>query len=170
MTFFQSGWLMSIAVPHQPHFLGLPPDAYTLWGYGLFVDALGDCVRKPMAQCTGKEILSELMHQLGFSDMLEMTLASTDITTVMMPYASAVFSWRIPKDRPLVVTTGEQNFALLGQFTELPRDVVFTVEYSVHGAMHAVYHLFGVDKPIPTIYNGLLDPKVGLKALESVFQ
>ena len=40
-----------------------------------------------------------------------------------------------------------------------------TVEYSVHGAMHAVYHLFGVGKDIPPIYHGFLDPKVGLKAL-----
>jgi len=170
MTFFQSGWLMSIAVPHQPHFLDLPPDTYTLWGYGLFVDALGDYVRKPMAQCTGKEILSELVHQLGFDDILEETLASTDVTTVMMPYASVVFSRRLPEDRPLVVPAGALNFAFLGQFTELPGDVVFTVEYSVHGAMQAVYRLFGVDEPIPPIYDGLMDPKVGLKALESVFQ
>ena len=62
------------------------------------------------------------------------------------------------------------NFAFLGQFTDLPEDVVFTVEYSVHGAMHAVYRLFGIDKAIPPIYHGLLDPKVGLKALESAFR
>ncbi len=58
----------------------------------------------------------------------------------------------------------------LGQFTDLPEDVVFTVEYSVHGAMRAVYGLFGVAKEIPPIYHGLLDPKVGLKALESAFR
>ena len=62
------------------------------------------------------------------------------------------------------------NFAFLGQFTDLPEDVVFTVEYSVHGAMHAVYQIFDIDKAIPPIYHGLLDPKVGLKALESAFR
>lgn len=36
--------------------------------------------------------------------------------------------------------------------------------------MHAVYRLFGVDKEIPPIYHGLLDPMVGLKALESAFR
>lgn len=170
MTFFESGWLMSISVPHQPHFLDLPKDTYTLWGYGLFIDNRGDYVRKLMAQCTGREILTELIHQLGFADILDEALASTDVTTVMMPYASALFSRRIPEDRPLVIPKGAENFAFLGQFTELPGDVVFTVEYSVHGAMHAAYQLFGVEKPIPPIYHGLMDPQVGLKALEAIFQ
>jgi oleate hydratase len=36
--------------------------------------------------------------------------------------------------------------------------------------MHAVYRLFAVDKAIPPIYHGLMDPKVGIQALESVFK
>jgi oleate hydratase len=79
----------------------------------------------------------------------------------MMPYASALFSRRVPEDRPKVIPDGAQNFAFLGQFTELPGDVVFTVEYSIHGAMHAVYTFFGVDRPIPPIYQGLHDPRSG---------
>ena len=86
----------------------------------------------------------------------------------MMPYASAVFSRRVPEDRPRVLPDRAGNFAFLGQSTDLPEDVVFTVEYSVHGAMRAVYG--GVAKEIPPIYHGLLDPKVGLKALESAFR
>ncbi|MBA4723321.1 MAG: oleate hydratase [Alcanivorax sp.] len=170
MTFVDSGWLMSIVVPYQPHFADMPEDLHTVWGYGLFIDAPGDFVKKPMSQCTGHEILTELVHQLGAGDLLEQVLASTDVTTVMMPYASAVFSPRSPQDRPLVVPERSANFAFLGQFTEMPEDVVFTVEYSVHGAMQAVYQLFGVDKPIPPIYHGLLDPHVGLKALEAAFR
>jgi oleate hydratase len=85
---------------------------------------------------------------LGFDDILSEVLATTDVTTVMMPYASAVFSRRVPGDRPKVVPGRAENFAFLGQFTELPQDVVFTVEYSVHGAMHAVYRLFSVGKKI----------------------
>lgn len=110
------------------------------------------------------------MHQLRFADILGDVLATTDVTTVMMPYASAVFSRRIPEDRPRVLPDRAGNFAFLGQSTDLPEDVVFTVEYSVRGAMHAVYGLFGVGKEIPPIYHGLLDPKVGLKALESAFR
>jgi len=170
VTFVNSAWLMSIVVPHQPHFADMPPDTFTLWGYGLFIDADGDHVNKPMSACTGREILTELVHHLGFQDELAAIQASTDITTVMLPYASALFARRLPEDRPLVCPEGAHNFAFLGQFAEMPEDVVFTVEYSVHGAMQAVYQLFGVDKPIPPIYHGLMDPKVGLAALESAFR
>jgi oleate hydratase len=170
MTFVKSGWLMSIVVPYQPHFVGMPKDTYTLWGYGLFIDDKGNYVQKPMAECTGREILTELIHQLGFDDILDDVLATTDVTTVMMPYASALFSRRIPEDRPWVIPAGASNFAFLGQFVELPEDTVFTVEYSVHCAMQAAYRMFNVNKPIPPIYLGILDPKVGLQALESAFK
>jgi oleate hydratase len=169
MTFVHSGWLLSIVVPYQPHFPGMHRDEYTLWGYGLFVDKPGDYVKKPMAQCTGKEILIELIHQLGFGEMMAEILETTDVTTVMMPYASSMFACRSTDDRPLVVPEGAENFAFLGQYTELPEDVVFTVEYPVHSAMHAVYQLFHVDKKIPPVYHGLLDPAVGIKALEAAF-
>jgi oleate hydratase len=169
-TFVKSGWLLSIVVPYQPHFVDMPKDTYTLWGYGLLIDDEGTYVKKPMAQCTGREILTELIRQFGFEDILEDVLKSTDVTTVMMPYASALFSRRIPEDRPLVLPVGALNFAFMGQFVELPDDVVFTVEYSTHCAMHAVYRLFNVQKPIPPLYHGLMDPLVGLKALESAFK
>ena len=142
---------------------------YTLWGYGFQVDNLGDYVRKPMAQATGREILTELILQMGFDDLLDHVLATTDITTVMMPYASALFACRAPGDRPKVLPDGAQNFAFLGQFVEMEDDVVFTVEYSVRCAMVATYHLLGIEREIPAIYNGLLDPKVGLQALEAAF-
>lgn len=170
MTFVNSGWLMSIVVPHQPHFPDMPEATFTLWGYGLFIDDNGNYVEKPMAQCTGREILTELIHHLGFADILDAVLASTDVTTVMMPYASSVFSRRAPGDRPPVSPKGAVNFAFLGEFVEMPEDTVFTVEYSVHSAMLAVYELFGVKKPIPPIYHGLMDAKVGLEALEAAFR
>jgi oleate hydratase len=170
MTWVDSGWLMSIVVPYQPHFPGMAEGTYTLWGYGLLIDADGDYVKKKMSQATGEEILTELLGQLGFGDIADEVRSTTDVTTVMMPYASALFSRRIPADRPKVLPDRAANFAFLGQFTDLPEDVVFTVEYSVHGAMHAVYRLFGVDKEIPPIYHGLLDPKVARTALESAFR
>ena len=170
MTWVDSGWLMSVVVPYQPHFPDMPADTFTLWGYGLLIDSDGDYVKKKMSQATGAEIITELVHQLGFADILDDVLATTDITTVMMPYASAVFSRRMPADRPRVLPDRAGNFAFLGQFTDLPEDVVFTVEYSVHGAMRAVYGLFAVNKEIPPVYRGLLDPKVALKALQSAFR
>lgn len=34
MTWAESGWHLSIVVPHQPHFPGMAAGTYTLWGYG----------------------------------------------------------------------------------------------------------------------------------------
>ena len=169
-TWIESGWHLSMVVPAQPHFPQQQENTNTLWGYGFEIDNEGDYVQKKMSQATGREILTELVHQLGFEDILDEVLATTDVTTVMMPYASALFSRRVPQDRPKVIPDGAQNFAFLGQFTELPGDVVFTVEYSIHGAMHAVYEFFGVERLIPPIYQGLRDPKVAVKALLAAYK
>lgn len=164
MTWVDSGWHLSIVVPYQPHFPDMPENTYTLWGYGFQIDHDGDYVRKPMAQATGSEILTELIGQLGFDDILDHVRATTDVTSVMMPYASALFACRATGDRPKVVPDGAENFAFVSQFVEMPDDVVFTVQYSVHAAMLAVYTLFGVGRTIPPIYRGLLDPVVAAQA------
>ena len=166
MTWFASGWHLSIVVPHQPHFPDLPEGWTTLWGYGFEIDNDGDYVKKPMSAATGREILTELVRQLDCDELLDHVLATTEVTTVMLPYASALFACRAPGDRPAVLPEGTRNFAFLGQFVEMDEDVVFTVEYSVRCAMLAAYALLGIERDIPDIYHGLLDPKVGLQAVE----
>jgi oleate hydratase len=169
MTFKDSPWLMSIVVPHQPHFADQPDDVFTLWGYGLFLDTPGDHTRKPMAQSTGQEILTELLGQLGFEDIADEVRATTTVTTVMMPYITSQFARRDVRDRPRVIPHGARNFAFLGQFTEVPEDVVFTVEYSVRGAMHAVYQLLGLELPVPPVHHALAEPATVRQALRTAF-
>lgn len=168
MTFRDSSWLMSIVMPHMPHFSGQPEGVYTLWGYGLFVDRKGDYVGKTMAEATGQEILTELIHQLGFADILDPVRKTTSVVPVMMPYITSEFAPRQISDRPPVIPSCSENFALLGQYVEIPEDVVFTVEYSVRSAMHAVYGLLGLELPIPDIYHGMSDPKVALSSLATL--
>lgn len=168
MTFKDSSWLMSIVVPHPPHFAGQPDDVFTLWGYGLFIDNKGDFIDKSMAEATGQEILTELMHQLGFEDILDEVRRSTTVIPVMMPYITSEFSRRDVADRPPVIPHGAKNYALLGQYVEIPEDVVFTVEYSVRAAMHGVYGLLGLKRDIPPIYHAIADPKVALDALKTL--
>ncbi|MFJ2895352.1 oleate hydratase [Streptomyces sp. NPDC087218] len=169
MTWKDSRWLLSIVVPAQPHFRDQPKDIHTLWGYALFGDVPGDHVPKKMDDCTGAEILDELLGHLGFDDIADEVRATTKVTTVQMPYIDAQFQRRVVADRPLVVPDGAQNFAFLGQFVEIPEDVVFTVEYSVRSAMKAVYHHFGVEKAIPAVYHGLADPRIAWSALRTAF-
>ncbi|MFF4661220.1 oleate hydratase [Streptomyces sp. NPDC001381] len=168
MTFKDSNWLMSIVVPHAPHFENQPEDVCTVWGYGLFVDRDGDFVGKPMARATGREILTELLGHLGMRDIEEQVAATTTVIPVMMPYITSQFAPRTVHDRPLVIPRGAANFAFLGQYTEIPEDVVFTVEYSVRGAMHAVYDLLGLDqREIPGIHHALADPGTALDVLRA---
>lgn len=168
MTFKDSSWLMSIVVPRPPHFAGQPEGVFTLWGYGLFIDNKGDYIDKPMARASGQEILTELMHQLGFEDTLDEVRRTTTVIPVIMPYITSEFQRRTLADRPPVIPQGAKNFALLGQYVEIPEDVVFTVEYSVRGAMHAVYGLLGLKNEIPPIYHGIADPTVALDALKTL--
>ncbi len=145
------------------------PDAYTLWGYALFGDRLGDHVAKTMDDATGAEILDELLGHLGFDDIADEVRATTDVTSVQMPYIDAQFQPRAISDRPRVVPDAAQNYAFLGQFVEIPEGAIFTVEYSVRSAMIAVYHHLRVDREIPPIYHGLGHPDIAWEALRTAF-
>jgi len=54
-------------------------------------------------------------------------------------------------DRPQVVPPGFTNVAFIGQFAEVPDDVVFTVEYSVRTAWTAVAELLKLDRKPPRV-------------------
>jgi len=164
ITFPESGWLASIVLPHQPHFIGQPPDVEVLWGYGLFVDKPGDFVRKPMSACTGREIMKEIMGHLGIGEHADKILETCTCIPCMMPFITSQFLRRAKGDRPQVVPNHSKNLAFIGQFCELPEDVVFTVEYSVRAAQTAVYSLLGMSRTPPPVYKGRYDPRVLLKA------
>jgi len=138
------------------------------WGYGLYHDRPGDYVKKTMAQCTGKEILEEVIAQLRFDEHKEKILATANVIPCMMPYITSQFLVRKRGDRPEVVPKGSTNLAFLGQFAELPDDVVFTVEYSVRSAQIAVYSLLKLDKKPSPFYKGQYDPRVLFDALKTL--
>jgi oleate hydratase len=164
ITFPQSSWLASIVIPHQPHFIGQPDDVTVFWGYGLSVDALGDFVRKPMSDCTGREIMTEIMGHLRIGGEAEAILAASNCIPCMMPFITSQFLPRRHGDRPPVVPTQSANFGFIGQFCELPDDVVFTVEYSIRSAQAAVAELLGLKRTPPPVYKGAFDPRVLFKA------
>ncbi len=171
MTFKDSNWLMSTVVSYQPHFKNQPEDVTIFWGYGLYTDHVGDYIKKPMRECTGKEILTELLYHLHFEDEID-ELMDTVINVIpcMMPYTDAQFQPRAMKDRPKVVPKGSTNFAMISQFVEIPEDMVFTEEYSIRAARIAVYTLMGVKKKIcpVTPYNRKL--KVLIRAFATSFR
>ncbi|KAL0958791.1 hypothetical protein HGRIS_014112 [Hohenbuehelia grisea] len=171
VTFKDSNWLMSYVLPHQPHFRNQPEGVSVFWGYALSGDKPGNLIQKPMSQCTGQEILQELMHHLGMSKHFEEVLPHVNVIPVMLPYITSQFLTREVKDRPRVVPKGSTNFAWLGQWTEIPDDVVFTVEYSVRSAMIAVYELMGLPHSPhpPAIYKGEHHLDILVRALKMSF-
>jgi oleate hydratase len=82
----------------------------------------------------------------------------------MMPFITSQFLPRSKGDRPQVIPEGSKNLAFVGQYCELPDDVVFTVEYSIRSAQTAVYSLLGLDRKAPPVYKGQFNPRVLLEA------
>ena len=98
ITFLDSGWLMSIVLPHQPHFIGQPDDVNVFWGYGLSVDKPGDFVKKPMSACTGKEIMTELIGPVPDRGGGGPRSCETSVCIpCMMPFITSQFLRREPR-------------------------------------------------------------------------
>ena len=170
VTAQDSGWLLSWTINRQPQFHSQPKDQCLVWLYGLFPNAEGDFVKKPMKDCTGKEICMEWLYHIGVPEdrIEELATHSANTVPTMMPFASAYFMPRAKGDRPDVVPEGAVNFAFLGQFAEVERDTVFTTEYSMRTAMVAVYTLFNVDRGVPEVWGSLYDIRDLLKASVSL--
>lgn len=171
MTFKDSGWKMSIVVAAQPHFRNQPMDQTIFWGYGLYTDHEGDYVKKQMKDCTGEEMLTELLHHLHLEDKKDEIMEDViNVIPCMMPYIDAQFQPRKMSDRPQVVPEGSTNFAMISQFVEIPEDMVFTEEYSVRAARIAVYKLMRVTKPICPVTPYHKNPKILAKAVKKAYQ
>ena len=63
-----------------------------------------------------------------------------------------------------MVPDGAVNFAFLGQFTETPRDTIFTIEYSMRTGMESVYTLLDIDRGVPEVWGSKYDVRELLRA------
>ncbi|MDC8756314.1 oleate hydratase [Janthinobacterium fluminis] len=168
VTFKDSNWFMSVVLAHQPHFAGQPDGVQVFWGYALHPDRIGNFVAKPMADCTGEEILRELCGHLNFD--MDTTMAQANCIPCRMPYITSMFMPRALSDRPLPVPRNSTNLAFVSQFVEVPDDVVFTVEYSVRAAQMAVYELLKIEREVPPISQHDHSLKVKLDAVIKAFK
>jgi oleate hydratase len=170
VTLKNSPWGLTVHLYHPPAFADTPPGTHVWWGYGLFADRPGEHVGKAMPECSGREILVELVSQLGWTDELEALLEGTICIPCRLPYTTSQFMPRSPGDRPPVVPPGTSNLAFVGQYCEIPDNVVYTVEYSVHGAALAVATLLGVPDMVPKAYQGLDHPNALVGAIRRVLE
>jgi len=163
-----SAWLVSIVIPHQPHVIGQPGNVEVLWGYGLTVDQPGNFVEKPMSACSGREVMIEVLGHLRIKEEAAAILKNCICIPCLMPFITSQYLPREKGDRPTVIPEGSHNLAFMGQFCEVPDDVVFTVEYSIRSAQLAVYGLLDLQLEPPAVYNGRFDPRVHLKAFRAL--
>jgi oleate hydratase len=165
-TLRDSGWVISFSIFHQPEVLDQPKGTYVWWGYGLHPERDGDFVKKSMDQCTGAEILEEVLRHLRFDDQLDAIMKSSICIPCNMPYVNNIWLPRSRGDRPPVVPEGATNLGLIGQYVEVPQDIAFTFEYSTRTAWEAVHQLLKRGPAPPPVYQGQVDPKGVLAALE----
>jgi oleate hydratase len=165
LTLKDSGWVLSLSIFDQPEVVDQPKGTTVWWGYGLYPERNGDFVKKRMDQCTGAEILEEILRQLRFDKMEAITKSSICIPC-NMPYVNNIWLTCARGDKPPVVPDGATNIGLIGQYVEVPQDIAFTFEYSARTAWEAVYRLVKRGPRPPPVYQGQFDPKGVLAALQ----
>jgi oleate hydratase len=159
MTVVDSSWKLGFVL-YSKYFQNQPDNVNVFWAYGQCSNVPGDFIKKPMQECTGAEMFAELLYHCGLKDKMDGIMAHSKVSTAMMPYITSQFMPRKISDRPKVIPEGCVNLAFIGQFVELPLDVVFTVETSVRTALMAVWGLTGLRKPMIPVYEPAYDVRV----------
>lgn len=144
VTIKDSSWLISVSIPKQPLFPDQPPNIQVFWGYALHPDKEGNFVKKPMMNCSGEEIMTELLGHLQIPT--EDILRDSITIPCVVPRMTATLLPRTSDDRPQVIPEGMTNLALIGQFVDIDDEVVVTTDYGVRGAQMAVYTLMGMSR------------------------
>jgi oleate hydratase len=166
VTLKDSGWVLSLSVFHQPEIIDQPNGTSVWWGYGLYPERTGEFVKKRMDQCTGAEILEEVLRQLRFDKQLDAIMASSICVPCYMPYVNNVWLPWSRGDMPPPVPEGATNLGLIGQYVDMPREIAFTIECSVRSAWQAIHVLLKRGPAPPPVYQGQYDPKALFDALK----
>ncbi|GAD94831.1 67 kDa myosin-cross-reactive antigen family protein [Paecilomyces variotii No. 5] len=139
----KSNWEISLNTPHQPVYHTQPDTVKVFAGWALHPEKNGNYVKKTMMECTGAEVLQEILRQLDFPE----TLLSQAVTIpCISPLATSALLPRSHNERPEVIPHDTTNLALLGQFVEIADEPSLTMEYSVQSAQLAVDYFMGVKK------------------------
>lgn len=170
LSLTDSNWYITIVLFYNPYFINQPKKIKLSWGYSLFPDKKGNFIKKKMSECTWKEILTEIIYHLKFEKHLVDILKSAVCIPSMNPYVTSHLLPRKLGDRPKIIPKNTTNLAFIGQFCEIPNDVVFTVEYSVRSAQIAVNSLFKLNKKNIPIYKWIYNIKIIFNAIMTILK
>jgi oleate hydratase len=167
VTLKDANWVLSLSIFHQPEIIGQPDGTKVWWGYGLYPERTGTFVKKRMDECTGAEVLEEVLKQLRFDEQFDAIMASSICIPCNMPYVNNIWMPRTQTNRPRPVPEGSTNLGLIGQYVEVEKEVAFTIEYSARTAWEAIHTLLKRGPAAPPVYQGETDPKALLGALKT---
>lgn len=140
-----SNWKLTICAVPSTHFKNQSDDIAVIWGTASCFDRDGEYSAKPMTECSGAEILYELVSCLNLQDAWD-DIRETVINVIPChrKYDRAFIS-PVPSKLE-IIPTGISNMAVSGDFAESDSGSVFSAEYPVTTARAAAYRLMNTKK------------------------
>lgn len=142
-----SAWKMTVCAVPSAHFKSQSGDVSVIWGYAARFDRDGAQSGKPMTECSGAEILYELVSCFNLEEAWE-DIRETVINVIPChrKYDKALLS---PASSKLeIIPTRISNIAVSGNFAQYDSGTVFAEEYAVSTARTAAYRLMKTKKKV----------------------
>ena len=131
---------MTVCAVPPSHFKNQSEDTAILWGTASHPDNEGESCAKAMTDCSGAEILYELISCFNLQEAWE-DIRDT-VINVIPCHRRYDKSYLAPAASKLeIIPTGISNFAISGDFAENDGGTVFAEEYAVSTARRAAYTL-----------------------------
>ncbi|MGN0107974.1 MAG: oleate hydratase [Hominilimicola sp.] len=142
-----SNWKMTICAVPPSHFKKQSEDVAIIWGTAARFDRDGERSGKPMTDCSGAEILYELVSCFNLDEAWD-DIRET-VINVIPCHRRYDKSYLAPVASKLeIIPTSISNLAISGDFADNDNSTVFSEEYAVSTARTATYKLMKNKKKI----------------------
>ncbi|MCI8404964.1 MAG: hypothetical protein HFE49_08710 [Clostridia bacterium] len=142
-----SSWKLTVCAVPQTHFKNQDDDTVLLWGTASRFDCDGEYCEKPMTECSGSEILYELISCFNLAEAWD-DIRKT-VINVIPCHRKYDKSYLSPVASKLeIIPTGIDNMAVSGDFADSDNSTVFAEEYAVTTARNAAYRLMNNRKKV----------------------
>lgn len=142
-----SKWKMTICAVPSTHFKNQSEDIAIIWGTASCFGAEGERSGKPMTDCSGAEILYELVSCFNLDEAWD-DIRET-VINVIPCHRRYDKSYLTPVASKLeIIPTGIENFAVSGDFADYDSGTVFSEEYAVSTARTASYKLMKTKRKV----------------------
>lgn len=142
-----SKWKMTICAVPVTHFKNRSEDTSIIWGSATRFDVEGERCGKPMTDCSGAEILYELVSCLNLDEAWD-DIRETVINVIPCHRRYDKSYLTATASKLEIIPTGITNFAVSGDFADYDNGTVFSEEYAVSTARTASYKLMKTKRKV----------------------